>query len=53
MRRLLLGLVLAVTGAGLLGCGSSEPTKEEGKNPFKARQETQKEKKQGSFMKPD
>jgi hypothetical protein len=49
----MLGLILVVMGAGLLGCGSSEPTHEEGKNPFKARQETQKEKKQSSFMKPD
>jgi hypothetical protein len=35
----------------ILGCGDS-PKREEGKDPFKGRQETQKEKAQNKFMKP-
>jgi len=54
MRRMgLLGLILALLMSVALGCGDSGPQREEGKSPFKARQETQKEKKQGKFMKPD
>jgi hypothetical protein len=43
-------LVLAILGSSL-GCGEG-PKREEGKDPFKARQETQKEKNQEKFMKP-
>jgi outer membrane biogenesis lipoprotein LolB len=47
----LLTLALIILGACALGCGEG-PKREEGKDPFKARQETVKEKKQDSFMKP-
>ena len=36
----------------LLGCGEGSPKREVGKDPFKNRQETQKEKNQDKFMKP-
>jgi hypothetical protein len=52
MRRIsLLALLLAFLLVGGLGCGDSEPKKVE-ENPFKARQEAQKEKNQGKMMMP-
>jgi hypothetical protein len=48
-RLLVLVLILFVSSA--LGCGEG-PKREEGKDPFKARQETKKEKSQDNFMKP-
>ena len=47
---LLLVLVLMILASFSLGC--SEGPKHEEKDPFKARQETQKEKNQDKFMKP-
>jgi hypothetical protein len=47
----LLVLVLILLVSSSLGCGEG-PKREEGKDPFKARQETQKEKNQDKFMKP-
>jgi len=44
------GLLLIFT-ASVLGCGESSPTVKK-EDPFKGRQETQKEKSQDTFMKP-
>lgn len=44
-------LILVIFLGSILGCGES-PKREEGKDPFKGRQETQKEKAQDKFMKP-
>jgi hypothetical protein len=45
------GVLILVLAILALGCGGG-PKREEGKDPFKARQETQKEKNQDKFMKP-
>jgi hypothetical protein len=47
---LLLGLVMIILASFSMGC--SEGPKHEEKDPFKARQEAQKEKNQEKFMKP-
>jgi len=51
LRSRLLILVLIILASFSLACGEG-PKREEGKDPFKARQETKKEKGQDNFMKP-
>jgi hypothetical protein len=48
-----MALVQAFFLSAALGCGSKPKRDETGKNPFKGRQQTQKEKSQDKFMKPD
>jgi len=50
-RRFLQTFVLTFFLGVVCGCGGSEPTKKE-EDPFKARQQAQKEKAQDKFMKP-
>jgi hypothetical protein len=47
----LLVLILILLVSSSVGCGEG-PKREEAKDPFKARQETKKEKGQDNFMKP-
>jgi hypothetical protein len=48
----LLALVLAFFLGGVLGCGGGKPNVGK-ENRIKARQDSQKDKKQGKFMQPD
>lgn len=45
-------LILVILMAPVLGCGSGSAKQEQGKDPFKMRQEAQKEKAKEEYMKP-
>ncbi len=49
----LYGLALVFVCAGVFGCGGSSVPPPEERPGLKERQERQKEKKQGAYMKPD